>query len=70
MPGNAPHETPADAVLDRIASGDPPYKIGYQRGDETVEEKFATVTRRGESTIELEFSDGRHVTERELEEVM
>jgi len=62
MPGNAPHETPADKVLKRIEKGEPPHKIGIQKGEETIEEEFEVVEMRGESTIELRRSDGQYVT--------
>jgi len=62
MPGNAPHETPADKVLKRIEKGEPPHKFGIRKGEETIEEEFEVVEKRGESTIELRYADGRHVT--------
>jgi len=63
MPGNAPHETPADKVLKRIAQGDPPHKVKYQRGSDTAEEEFVGTRQDcGNGRIELEYEDGRHVT--------
>jgi hypothetical protein len=41
----------------------PPYRVGYRRGDETAEEEFDGVrTEFGNGRVELIYPDGRHVT--------
>ncbi len=63
-PAHVLDRVPDASALQQFAEdNEPPFRIGYRRGEETAEEEFAHVrTAFGNGRAELVYEDGRHVT--------